>query len=177
IYKLIASKIAYFFYRIFNPGIICYQDIFFQLTNSFCRNDFFIYYTTFMSNKNGENASFYSNGTSGHSSNGAKDSTDLNLNFNLNSSPKNAKHKNLDLSKYDLICFSHLRWDFVFQRPQHLLSRCAKSQRVFYIEEPIFGDFEQDHFQSKSTKESVNVITPFLKHGCGEEEMNAKLKS
>ena len=25
----------------------------------------------------------------------------------------------------DLICFSHLRWDFVYQRPQHLLSRAA----------------------------------------------------
>jgi UDP-galactopyranose mutase len=27
----------------------------------------------------------------------------------------------------DLVCLSHLRWDFVYQRPQHLLSRCAKS--------------------------------------------------
>ena len=38
----------------------------------------------------------------------------------------------------DLICFSHLRWDFVFQRPQHLLSRAALERRVFFIEEPIF---------------------------------------
>src|SRR5690606_11267098 len=126
-----------------------------------------------MSSKNGKNGSFYKNGTYGAS--GA--SNEFNLNLNLTPSSENAKYKDLDLSKYDLICFSHLRWDFVFQRPQHLLSRCAKSQRVFYIEEPIFGDFEQDHFQSKSTKESVNVITPFLKHGYGEEEINAKLKS
>ena len=27
----------------------------------------------------------------------------------------------------DLICFSHLRWDFVYQRPQHLLSRLART--------------------------------------------------
>src|SRR5262245_21187406 len=37
----------------------------------------------------------------------------------------------------DLNCFSHLRWDFVFQRPQHLLSRCARERRVFFVEEPI----------------------------------------
>jgi len=36
-----------------------------------------------------------------------------------------------------LICFSHLRWDFVFQRPQHLMSRFARTRRVFYVEEPI----------------------------------------
>src|SRR5436305_14914240 len=40
----------------------------------------------------------------------------------------------------DLICLSHLRWDFVYQRPQHLLSRAAKDRRVFFVEEPIFGD-------------------------------------
>ncbi len=37
---------------------------------------------------------------------------------------------------HDLLCFSHLRWDFVYQRPQHLLSRCARSRRVFFVEEP-----------------------------------------
>ena len=37
-----------------------------------------------------------------------------------------------------LVCFSHLRWDFVWQRPQHLLSRAAKHYRVLQIEEPLF---------------------------------------
>lgn len=37
----------------------------------------------------------------------------------------------------DLICFSHLRWDFVYQRPQHLMSRFARDRRVFFIEEPV----------------------------------------
>jgi glycosyltransferase involved in cell wall biosynthesis len=40
----------------------------------------------------------------------------------------------------NIVCVSHLRWDFVFQRPQHLLTRAARSGRVFYIEEPRFGD-------------------------------------
>lgn len=40
-----------------------------------------------------------------------------------------------------ILCFSHLRWDFVWQRPQHLMSRFARDRRVYFIEEPIFeGD-------------------------------------
>ncbi len=37
----------------------------------------------------------------------------------------------------DLMCFSHLRWGFVFQRPNHLMVRFARRQRVFFIEEPV----------------------------------------
>ena len=36
-----------------------------------------------------------------------------------------------------LVVFSHLRWDFVFQRPQHLLTRLARTRPVFFVEEPI----------------------------------------
>ena len=38
-----------------------------------------------------------------------------------------------------LIVFSHLRWDFVYQRPQHLMSRLARHYRIFFIEEPRAG--------------------------------------
>lgn len=46
----------------------------------------------------------------------------------------------IDNETPDLVCFSHLRWDFVFQRPQHIMSRFADGRRVFFIEEPIIGD-------------------------------------
>lgn len=39
-----------------------------------------------------------------------------------------------------LICFSHLRWDFVLQRPQHLMERFGKDRQVFYFEEYIPTD-------------------------------------
>ena len=39
-----------------------------------------------------------------------------------------------------LLCFSHLRWDFVTQRPQHLMRRFAAGHRVFFWEEPIGCD-------------------------------------
>ena len=42
-----------------------------------------------------------------------------------------------------LICFSHLRWNFVFQRPQHLMSRFAREMNVIYWEEPVdIGEHE-----------------------------------
>lgn len=41
---------------------------------------------------------------------------------------------------FDVVCFCHLRWDFVFQRPQHLMTRFAKNGRVFVIEEPVAHD-------------------------------------
>ena len=37
----------------------------------------------------------------------------------------------------NIVCLSHLRWNFVFQRPQHLLSRAAREGRVLFIEEPL----------------------------------------
>ncbi len=39
-----------------------------------------------------------------------------------------------------LIVHSHLRWDFVWQRPQQLLSRFAARVPVLFVEEPIFAD-------------------------------------
>src|SRR5262245_30517233 len=38
-----------------------------------------------------------------------------------------------------LVVFSHLRWDFVQRRPQHLLERLATRWRVIFIEEPVPG--------------------------------------
>ncbi|MDQ3364990.1 MAG: glycosyltransferase family 1 protein [Myxococcota bacterium] len=40
-------------------------------------------------------------------------------------------------TRESIICLSHLRWNFVYQRPQHLLSRCAKEHNVVFFEEPM----------------------------------------
>src|SRR5689334_8446363 len=44
----------------------------------------------------------------------------------------------------DLLCFSHLRWNFVYQRPNHLMSRCAGERRVFFVEEPVQSEGEPE---------------------------------
>lgn len=43
-----------------------------------------------------------------------------------------------------LIVHSHLRWDFVWQRPQHILTRMAQHAPVFFLEEPMFFDDVSD---------------------------------
>jgi glycosyltransferase involved in cell wall biosynthesis len=75
------------------------------------------------------------------------------------------------LQNIDLVCFSHLRWGFVFQRPNHLLSRFSKHQRVFFIEEPIFHDGE-DKLQIENYNENLFVITPHIKGGLAEDEVH-----
>lgn len=45
----------------------------------------------------------------------------------------------LERSMTTLLVFSHLRWGFVFQRPQQLLSRLARDHRVVFVEEPAPG--------------------------------------
>jgi UDP-galactopyranose mutase len=61
----------------------------------------------------------------------------------------------------DLVCFSHLRWDFVFQRPQHLISRFAKKQRVFFIEEPVFFGGES-HFRVEKRADGLHLVVPHI---------------
>src|ERR1700716_3250900 len=39
-----------------------------------------------------------------------------------------------------IIVHSHLRWDFVWQRPQQLLTRLSRTNRVLFVEEPIYLD-------------------------------------
>jgi UDP-galactopyranose mutase len=70
----------------------------------------------------------------------------------------------------DLVCFSHLRWNFVYQRPQHLISRFTKCFRVYFIEEPIF-DSPEDELEISTTAESVIRVVPYLRGPSGEEAM------
>lgn len=62
----------------------------------------------------------------------------------------------------NLMCFSHLRWDFVFQRPQHLLSRFGKDMNVYFFEEPLFDSDQEDHLNISNRGEKLRVITPHL---------------
>lgn len=73
----------------------------------------------------------------------------------------------------DLICFSHLRWDFVYQRPQHLMSRCAMERRVFFIEEPTFHNDTLAQLDIRLREGGVCVVVPRLPKGLSEHEIYA----
>ena len=71
---------------------------------------------------------------------------------------------------FDVVCLSHLRWDFVWQRPQHLMSRCARERRVFFVEEVVYDD--QTWLEVRDSGSGVHVVVPHFPAGHTLEEMD-----
>jgi UDP-galactopyranose mutase len=69
-----------------------------------------------------------------------------------------------------LICFSHLRWGFVFQRPQHLMLRFAKIMPVFFLEEPVASDTGRAELQVFPPNCGVTVLLPRLPDRLDDEQ-------
>jgi glycosyltransferase involved in cell wall biosynthesis len=61
----------------------------------------------------------------------------------------------------DLVCFSHLRWNDVFQRPHHLMSRWGRERRVFFIEEYHFNEGPR-RLEVRQETPGVHVVVPYL---------------
>jgi len=59
-----------------------------------------------------------------------------------------------------IITFSHLRWNFVYQRPQHVLSRLARNRRVFFIEEPVYDPSGVLSWERSEPEPGVCVCRP-----------------
>jgi len=77
----------------------------------------------------------------------------------------------------NLLCFSHLRWDFVYQRPQHLMTRFSEFSAVYYLEEPIFGEIDNAFLTFSQRLPNLWVCVPHLPHGLSKMEINKQLKS
>jgi UDP-galactopyranose mutase len=77
----------------------------------------------------------------------------------------------------DLVCFSHLRWDFVYQRPQHLLSRAAKTMRVLFWEEPIYTGDTSPSLKLARSDEGVHIAQPHLPWGTDPDAAAAMQRS
>ena len=73
-------------------------------------------------------------------------------------------------SSMDIVCFSHLRWNFVYQRPQHLMSRFARQNRVFLIEEPYLNAEQTDYIELIK-KGNVTIAIPHLQHGLSDKDI------
>ena len=74
-----------------------------------------------------------------------------------------------------LLCFSHLRWAFVFQRPQHLLTRAAAAMRVVYWEEPVWVEHGTPGLQSRLSSEGVLIVQPHLPWGADSDAAQRRL--
>src|SRR3954469_15301720 len=78
-----------------------------------------------------------------------------------------------------LICFSHLRWNFVFQRPQHLMSRFALQMDVIFWEEPVvIGRRETAFLQVREAPDAPNVrvVVPHMPEDMPEAAREAALQ-
>jgi UDP-galactopyranose mutase len=78
-----------------------------------------------------------------------------------------------------LLCFSHLRWDFVFQRPQHLMSRFSEEMPVIFWEEPVEideGETPMLRVRAAEGFPSVRIVVPHLPRGLQGEKRDAALK-
>jgi len=80
------------------------------------------------------------------------------------------------LNSIDLVCFSHQRWNFVYQRPQHLLSRFSRFFRIFYIEDPIFHA-NSDRYDITLESDNIALVVPHLQHGHNHPDVNERLES
>jgi len=77
-----------------------------------------------------------------------------------------------------LLCFSHLRWDFVFQRPQHLMSRFARDMKVIFWEEPVeIAANETAYLKVRDADDFPNVrlVVPHLPQGMPHDAREAAL--
>lgn len=62
-------------------------------------------------------------------------------------------------TNYDMIVFCHLRWEFVYQRPQHLISRLSKIYNILVVEEPIRNTSDTE-IHGLQINESLHILQP-----------------
>lgn len=60
---------------------------------------------------------------------------------------------------YDMIVFCHLRWDFVYQRPQHIISRMSEQYKILVVEEPIHGG-DKASYELEQINPNLSVLKP-----------------
>ena len=70
----------------------------------------------------------------------------------------------------DLVCLAHLRWQSAFQRPRQLMTRYARTRRVFFVEEPIFDDTLETRILVEVHDGVHVVVVPHLPRALGETE-------
>ncbi|RYU94205.1 glycosyltransferase family 1 protein [Emticicia agri] len=77
-----------------------------------------------------------------------------------------------------LLCFAHIQWESVFQRPQHLMSHAAKKWRVFYMEEPTFEETAEEPEMSVkelSKHKNLYVVQMKLPQALATNESNKRI--
>lgn len=84
---------------------------------------------------------------------------------NLKNAQKNTFNKNRfshqhSAQYYDMIVFCHLRWQSVYKRPQHIISRMADTMKILFIEEPLDFNQNEDPDNFIVINEMLHVLQP-----------------
>jgi UDP-galactopyranose mutase len=75
-----------------------------------------------------------------------------------------------------LLCFSHLRWDFVLQRPQHLMNRFGRTRQIYFFEEFIPTEHHSPYLEYHPYQGTgVISLRPRIPHGWNEAQREAAL--
>lgn len=76
----------------------------------------------------------------------------------------------------NLLCLSHLRWDFVYQRPQHLLTRFSEIFNTYFLEEPIHDSEEEAYLNISKRLPNLWVVVPHIQSGLSKAEEKLVMK-
>jgi len=69
-----------------------------------------------------------------------------------------------ELANLDLVVFSHLRWEFVTQRPQHLVNRIGPGRKVLFVEEPIPSEpGDTSSYKLIKASKNITILQPKIK--------------
>ncbi|MGI4803626.1 MAG: glycosyltransferase family 1 protein [Janthinobacterium lividum] len=76
----------------------------------------------------------------------------------------------------NLLCLSHLRWDFVYQRPQHLLTRFSEMFNTYFLEEPMHDAKEEAYLNISKRLPNLWVVVPHIQPGLSKAEEKLVMK-
>ncbi|MDB5273121.1 MAG: tuaH [Chitinophagaceae bacterium] len=80
-------------------------------------------------------------------------------------SKPSSTRKTVKAAYYDMIVFSPVRWNFIYQRPQHMVSRMAKKRNVLFVEMPIdFIPEEKNTVDLIAVNQQITVLRPKIEH-------------
>lgn len=65
-------------------------------------------------------------------------------------------------ASFSFIVYSHLRWDFVWQRPQQILSRLAVEHPILFVEEPLYHASNKARLDITHPYANVVRVVPHL---------------
>ncbi|GAB6196106.1 glycosyltransferase [Lysobacter xanthus] len=65
---------------------------------------------------------------------------------------------------FPIIVHCHLRWDFVWQRPQQIFSRLAQNHRILFIEDPVIAEGEPSLQIDEPYPNLVRIVPQIPQH-------------